>query len=104
MKIYERFTGKLSFYFNESKLSGLVEDFSGNILDFPLKTGGLIGIIAIVVNFTLIVVFEKGVYIFGAVFRAVLFLIALVCAFSHANWQGVKSGSYILRKYDPGFK
>lgn len=104
MTIYERFIWKLSLYFKESKLSGLVEELSGNILESPLKTGGLIGIIAIAVNFTLIVVFEKEMYTFGAVFRAVLFLIALVCAFSHADWKSVKTGSYILRNYMCDYK
>lgn len=98
MKLFEELKDRLYLYFNESRLAGFTGVLSVNFENRPLKTGGLIVIIALAVNSILIAALGKEVNTFGIALRIALFLIAMACSFSNTDWHSVKESSFFIKK------
>ncbi len=97
-KLIDNSRNRFLFYFGESKLARIMFALSKDIEIHPLKRGGWVGIIAILVDSALIALTGKDVNMFGMSLRGTLLLIAIVCIFCDANWHNVKQGSFAIKK------
>ena len=97
MVSYKKNMDKIVNYSNMSSVSGFAGQIKSEFDLLPVKTGGIIVVIAVLVDIILSIMLQKDVSLLGWIVRGVLLFVGAGGIFNSASWDEIKNTSIALR-------
>lgn len=94
----------LSFYLSLSKIAGFIKATVKEICCSPLRAGGIIVILAIMVNVALSFLLKKEIGLFGWVMRGIFLFMGINGFLCNTDWLAIKNNSVVIGLVRKGAK